>query len=405
MLLERNILWLSLFRQVSRWFKWHLKISLMVIALGSTVMSMPDSRAQTTTANTANTANTATENTNNATAQTPTESVAAAQATVSETPPDNQTSSTSATPNMSPELGQINADFLRQLPAAQIQQGNTPTHTVLWLDQPAMTPFQKGNVILLPDQSQHAASPRLINFLRNQLPDFGWHTRALQVPALPATANDHLAVSLPQSETTSTNTAASNAVASRNTETSNPATSSAETSSTETSSPENATAQGTDATTPASASTSDDTSSGPELLDYQRLLAEQLSYIVAQQRSTGATIIIAEGSSAAVVNHLIKNNKLQNVNAVILISAYIAAPKLNADAALAMAQHSVPVLDISFSSDNRFVLQQQHYRAQLARKYIKELYRQRQITSWPQHEMEQQWVWKEIYGWLSHIGY
>lgn len=394
MLLERNFLWLSEFRPLSWRFKWHLKVSLMVIALGSTVMSMPDSRAQTTTANTA------TENTNNATAQTLTESVAAAQATVSETPPDNQTSSTSATPNMSPELGQINADFLRQLPAAQIQQGNTPTHTVLWLDQPAMTPFQKGNVILLPDQSQHAASPRLINFLRNQLPDFGWHTRALQVPALPATANDHLAVSLPQSETTSANTAASNAVASSNTETSNPATSSPATSS-----PENATAQGTDATTPASASTSDDTSSGPELLDYQRQLAEQLSYIVAQQRSTGATIIIAEGSSAAIVNHLIKNNKLQNVGAVILISAYIAAPKLNADAALAMAQHSVPVLDISFSSDNRFVLQQQHYRAQLARKYIKELYRQRQIVSWPQHEMEQQWVWKEIYGWLSHIGY
>lgn len=400
MLLERNFLWLSEFRPLSWRFNWHLKVSLMVIALGSTVMSMPDSRAQTTTANTANTANTATENTNNTTAQTPTESVAATQATVSETPPDNQTSSTSATPNMSPELGQINADFLRQLPAAQIQQGNTPTHTVLWLDQPAMTPFQKGNVILLPDQSQHAASPRLINFLRNQLPDFGWHTRALQVPALPATANDHLAVSLTQSETTSANTVASNAVASSNTETSSPATSS-----TATSSPENATAQGTDATTPASASTSDDTSSGPELLDYQRQLAEQLSYIVAQQRSTGATIVIAEGSSAAIVNHLIKNNKLQNVSAVILISAYIAAPKLNADAALAMAQHSVPVLDISFSSDNRFVLQQQHYRAQLARKYIKELYRQRQIVSWPQHEMEQQWVWKEIYGWLSHIGY
>jgi hypothetical protein len=366
----------------------------MVIALGSMLMSMPYSRAQTTTVTNANTA------TNNTTAQNPTESVAAAQATASETPPDNQTSSTSATPNMSPELGQINADFLRQLPAAQIQQGNTSTHTVLWLDQPAMTPFQKGNVILLPDQSQHAASPRLINFLRNQLPDFGWHTRALQVPALPATANDHLAVSLPPSETTSANTAASNAVASSNTETSSPATSS-----TATSSPENATAQGTDATSPASASTSDDTSSGPELLDYQRQLAEQLSYIVAQQRSTGATIIIAEGSSAAIVNHLIKNNKLQNVGAVILISAYIAAPKLNADAALAMAQHSVPVLDISFSSDNRFVLQQQHYRAQLARKYIKELYRQRQIVSWPQHEMEQQWVWKEIYGWLSHIGY
>lgn len=384
MLLERNFLWLSVFRPVSWRFTWHLRISLMVITLGSMLMSMPYSRAQTTTVTNANTA------TNNTTAQNPTESMAAAQATVSETPPDNQTSSTSATPNMSPELGQINADFLRQLPAAQIQQGNTPTHTVLWLDQPAMTPFQKGNVILLPDQSQHAASPRLINFLRNQLPDFGWHTRALQVPALPATANDHLAVSLPQSETTSANTAASNAVASSNTETS---------------SPENATAQGTDATTPASASTSDDTSSGPELLDYQRQLAEQLSYIVAQQRSTGATIVIAEGSSAAIVNHLIKNNKLQNVSAVILISAYIAAPKLNADAALAMAQHSVPVLDISFSSDNRFVLQQQHYRAQLARKYIKELYRQRQIVSWPQHEMEQQWVWKEIYGWLSHIGY
>jgi hypothetical protein len=381
----------------------------MVIALGSMVMSMvlsiPHSHAQTNTASNTNTVTEAATNTTaqNTSTQNSTDSTASAQATASENPTDRHTPGSTEPSNMSTELGQIKADFIRQLPSSQIQQGNTPTHAVLWLDQPAMTPFQKGNVILLPDQSQHAASPRLINFLRNQMPDFGWHTRALQVTALPASANDHLAVSLPPSA--AAETASASMVAGDSTASSNSETSRVDTNSPANAAEPGAAAPGINETTPATANTTADTSSGPELLEYQHQLAEQLSYIVAQQRSTGATIIIAEGSSAAIVNHLIKNNKLQNIGAVILISAYIAAPKLNADAALAMAQHSVPVLDISFSSDNRFILQQQHYRAQLVRKYIKELYRQRQIAGWPQHEMEQQWVWKEIYGWLSHIGY
>jgi len=396
-LLKRNVLRPNLPAQVFTWLQWGLKISIVAGMLGSIILTSLNSHAQTTTSN----ANAAAASANSATAQNPVTAATTTHAVAS----NNGTPSSTATPNISSELGQLKADFSRQLAAPQIQQGSTQSHVVLWLDHPAMTPFQKGNVILLPDQSQHAASPRLINFLRQHMPDFGWHTRAMQVPALPATANDHVAALLPPIDspdvvtTTAVDADATDATAANDTGAAN-GSSSATTHNT-------GSTKGQDAnlTTTVPEDSAENASSGAELLEYQQQLAEQLSLIVAQQRSAGATIIIAEGSSAAVVNHLIKNNKLQNIGAVILISAYIAAPKLNADAALAMAQHNVPVLDISFSGDNRFVLQQQHYRAQLARKYIKELYRQRQITSWPQHEMEQQWVWKEIYGWLSHIGY
>lgn len=80
---------------------------------------------------------------------------------------------------------QAAGDLQRQLQAQQIQTLTAGEQSFLTLELPAMTPFVKGTVILVPDWSQHAASPKGIDYLRQLLPDHGWNTLAMMPP--PAT--------------------------------------------------------------------------------------------------------------------------------------------------------------------------------------------------------------------------
>ena len=77
---------------------------------------------------------------------------------------------------------QTAADLQRQVATAQINALKSPQQSFLTLQRTAMTPFVKGTVILVPDWSQHAASPRAVEYLRNYLIDFGWNTMAVMVP-------------------------------------------------------------------------------------------------------------------------------------------------------------------------------------------------------------------------------
>ena len=77
---------------------------------------------------------------------------------------------------------QTAGDIQRQVATAQINALKSGQHSFLTLQRAAMTPFVKGTVIILPDWSQHAASPRAVEFLRNYLIDYGWNTLAVMVP-------------------------------------------------------------------------------------------------------------------------------------------------------------------------------------------------------------------------------
>lgn len=86
---------------------------------------------------------------------------------------------------------QTNADLQRQIAASQIQSLQQEQQQFLVLQRSAMTSFSKGTVVLVPDWSQHAASPRAVEYLRNYLIDYGWNTIAMMVP--PGTDSRELA--------------------------------------------------------------------------------------------------------------------------------------------------------------------------------------------------------------------
>lgn len=84
---------------------------------------------------------------------------------------------------------QTSSDLQRQIAAGQINALKSDQQSFLTLQRAAMTPFVKGTVILVPDWSQHAASPRAVEYLRNYLIDFGWNTTAMMVPPAVAEAS------------------------------------------------------------------------------------------------------------------------------------------------------------------------------------------------------------------------
>jgi hypothetical protein len=226
------------------------------------------------------------------------------------------------------------ADLSRQIDADELVELPLQQQSFLALRREAMTSYTKGTAILLPDGSEHAASPKHIDTLRQQLNDYGWHTLALMPPPMPAdiTADDALAA-------------------------------------------------------------------------YQQQLIERMN--AAQelaQKNPGVTIIIAQGSSAAVLNQLYASKQLTEPAAFIMLGAYLADTTLNRQIAKALATQQVPTLDISHQQDNSQVLSQLRLRRQLVNKHMKPVYRQRSLSGSGYNNDVQQWVVHEIYGWLTSVG-
>jgi hypothetical protein len=229
----------------------------------------------------------------------------------------------------------LTADDLQlQIEPVEIKPLKAGEQTFTVLEKPAMTAFTKGTVILVPDWSQHPASPRMINLLRQQLVDYGWNTMAMMVPE-------------PILETT------------------------AET-----------------------------------MLTYQsELLARLKAVMKSAENNTGSIIVVAQGSSGALINQLYQSGQLTPPEGLILLSAYLPDKALNQAVSLALAKHKVPTLDIQQQQDNSFVMASSQLRLQLVRKHIKEIYRQRLLPGSIDQPQNQQWVFNEVNGWLSYLGF
>lgn len=73
----------------------------------------------------------------------------------------------------------LQSDLQRYLPNWEVQLIGEAPDSLLVVHREAMTPYQQGTLVLLPDPSQHPASPRQINFLRQAMNQHGWSTVAV----------------------------------------------------------------------------------------------------------------------------------------------------------------------------------------------------------------------------------
>ena len=86
------------------------------------------------------------------------------------------------------QLNWLQADLQYYLPDWEVQLIGEAADSLLVVHREAMTPHQQGTLLLLPDPSQHPASPRQINFLRHAMNQHGWSTVAV-LPNYPDLAN------------------------------------------------------------------------------------------------------------------------------------------------------------------------------------------------------------------------
>lgn len=86
-------------------------------------------------------------------------------------------------PTMANEQNHL-MDLQRQLPAEELLQLSAQQETFLVLKRDTLTSYTKGTAILISDTSEHAASPKHIDHLRQRLPLHGWHTLAMIPPEL-----------------------------------------------------------------------------------------------------------------------------------------------------------------------------------------------------------------------------
>ncbi len=226
------------------------------------------------------------------------------------------------------------SDLSWQLPADEITELLAGDKSFLALKRAAFTAKVKGTILLIPDWSQHASSPKYLNLIRRDFNDYGWDTLAIAVPDAPF---------------------------------------------------ENDT---------------------PSLDSYKAQLQLRVTAAMASiQTGKNTIIVVAQGSSAALISQLYADKKLQEPQSLILLEAYLPQAEQQRGLPLAIAKQQVPTLDLMQEQGNQQVAAQWQLRKQLARQQQKLLYRQREISGLIAQAETQQRVLKEIHGWLSYQGY
>jgi hypothetical protein len=226
------------------------------------------------------------------------------------------------------------ADLTWQLPAEEITELLAGDKSFVALKRAAFTAKVKGTIVLIPDWSQHASSPKYLNLLRTAFNDYGWDTLAIAVPDAP-----------PSDEAAA-------------------------------------------------------------LESYKQLLQQRITAAMTSAMTENNTVVIvAQGSSAALISQLYADKKLQEPQSLILLEAYLPQAEQHRSLPLAIAKQQVPTLDLMQEQGNMQVAAQWQLRKQLAKQQQKLLYRQREISGLIAQTETQQRVFKEIHGWLSYQGY
>lgn len=142
------------------------------------------------------------------------------------------------------------------------------------------------------------------------------------------------------------------------------------------------------------------------LTQYKDQLQQRIEVAMTSALAENSTVIVvAQGSSAAMVSQLYADKKLQEPKSLVLLEAYLPTAEQQRSLPMAIAKQQVPTLDLMQEQGNQQVAAQWQLRKQLAKQQQKLLYRQRQINGLIAQSETQQRVFKEIYGWLSYQGF
>jgi hypothetical protein len=141
------------------------------------------------------------------------------------------------------------------------------------------------------------------------------------------------------------------------------------------------------------------------LIHEQQLILQMRAVMGKSNDYPGFLLVIAQGTSAAWLAKIYAEDKLDVPDAFVAISPYWPAREYNIKLADYLANTAMPVLDIYSNRDNKWSLQSYPARQVAATKVLKMHYRQREIIGLAIENQHSNYLSKEIYGWLSYMGW
>lgn len=119
----------------------------------------------------------------------------------------------------------------------------------------------------------------------------------------------------------------------------------------------------------------------------------------------GFNVVIAEGTSAAFLAKLYAEDNLMAPDAFVAISTNWPVKSLNDQVPEFLARTPAPVMDIYNQWDNDWAKSTAKQRRVVAEKSLKMHFRQREIIGQALNETQFEYMAKEVYGWLSYMGW
>lgn len=138
----------------------------------------------------------------------------------------------------------------------------------------------------------------------------------------------------------------------------------------------------------------------------QQQLQQQLQAIVSRtEQYPGFFLVIAQGTSAAWLTKLYSEEKLESPDALIILSPYWPQRNYNNQLPALVAKTSMPILDFFNQFDNAWSQATAAQRLVSAHKNLKLHYRQRELIGQQLDHQQYLLMAKEIYGWLTYLGW
>jgi hypothetical protein len=137
----------------------------------------------------------------------------------------------------------------------------------------------------------------------------------------------------------------------------------------------------------------------------QQLVSLLQAVIEKSQEYPGFFLVISKGTSAAWLSKIYAENTLDAPDAFVAISPYWPDRKLNQLLPKWIANTSMPVLDLYSSWDNGWARKTIAQRQIAAVKSLKLQYRQQELLGVNMHQQHNDYISKNIYGWITHMGW
>jgi hypothetical protein len=137
----------------------------------------------------------------------------------------------------------------------------------------------------------------------------------------------------------------------------------------------------------------------------QQLVSLLQAAIEKSQDYPGFFLVISKGTSAAWLSKIYAENTLDMPDAFVVISPYWPDRKHNQRLPEWIANTSMPVLDLYSDWDNGWAQKTVSQREIAAVKSLKLQFRQRKLLGFNTYQQHSAYISKEIYGWMSHMGW